>query len=79
MIVAYDATADWELPTGCAVQAPDGCPPGQQITLKSYPEALLFFLKQNGYVAKAWLPPEAFEAQSPSADGPAEESFDQTV
>ena len=75
MIAAYDASADWELPTGCAVEARDECPPGQEITFKSYPEALLFFLKENGYIPKAWLPPEAFESEPQQS----QQSFDETA
>jgi hypothetical protein len=58
MINAYDAQAATDLPTGCATEDAAECPTDQLITFKSYPEALLYFLKENGYVAKSWLPPE---------------------
>lgn len=61
MLAAYDASSDWDLPTGCAVSAEKGCPSGAEIVYKSYPEALLAFLKREGYVSKSWLPPEAFQ------------------
>jgi hypothetical protein len=65
MIAAYDATSDWDLPTGCRVREDEGgCPDGAEIVYKSYPEALLAFLKREGYIAQSWLPPEAFQRPS---------------
>jgi hypothetical protein len=61
MLAAYDASSDWDLPTGCTVSDDNGCPTGAEIVYKSYPEALLAFLKREGYVPKSWLPPEAFQ------------------
>lgn len=58
MLQAYDATSDWSLPTGCQTRWAKDCPDGQEITFKSYPESLLYFLKANNYIAKSWLPPE---------------------
>ena len=60
MLASYDASADWELPTGCSVPLSDECPSEAQIVYKSYPEALLAFLKRQGYVPQNWLPPEAY-------------------
>jgi hypothetical protein len=58
MLGAYDASQDWDWPQGCWVSDENGCPSGQEIVYKSYPEALLAFLKRNGYVARNWVPPE---------------------
>jgi hypothetical protein len=58
MLSAYDASQDWEWPKGCWVGDDNGCPTGQEIVYKSYPEALLAFLKSLGYVARNWSPPE---------------------
>lgn len=60
MLAAYDASSNWDLPTGCTVSDGNGCPAGAEIVYKSYPEALLAFLKREGYVPKSWLPPETF-------------------
>lgn len=73
MLAAYDATADWDLPTGCLVSDRDGCPEGAEIVYKSYPEALLAFLKREGYIAKSWLPPEAFRPAVKEDSGRAED------
>jgi hypothetical protein len=62
MLAAYDASADWDFPTGCRVADDKGCPPGAEVVYKSYPEALLGFLKRQGYVSKNWFPPETFTA-----------------
>ncbi len=59
MVGSYAADLDWELPTGCAVRTTDACPEASRIVYKSYPEALLAFLKEHGYVASGWLPPDA--------------------
>ena len=58
MLSGYDATQDWDWPQGCWVSDENGCPSGQEIVYKSYPEALLAFLRRNGYIARKWVPPE---------------------
>jgi hypothetical protein len=58
MVGAYDATVDWKLPIGCWVSDDNGCPAGQEIVYKSYPEALQAFLKKYGYISNRWIPPE---------------------
>lgn len=68
MIAAYDASVDWTLPTGCWVSDEQGCPPGQEITYKSYPEALHAFLVRTGYVAKSWVPPEQRRTTAPVSE-----------
>lgn len=59
MLRSHAADEDWTWPAGCSVPAAAACPPGEEITYNTYPEALLAFLKARGYVARDWLPPEA--------------------
>lgn len=56
MVAAYDASADWQLPTGCRVKKNDTCPEELQVHFQSYPDALLNFLKENKYIAQNWYP-----------------------
>jgi hypothetical protein len=65
MLMSYDAKVNWDFPTACRVEK-DTCPPGLEIRFKSYPESLLFFLKDKGYIAKNWLPPEAYDFSVPT-------------
>lgn len=58
MLSAYDAQSDWDLPTGCRIRTETSCPAGLEIVFKSYPESLLYFLKEQGYVSRRWQPPE---------------------
>lgn len=76
MVAAYDPATGWDLPAGCRVRSTQGCPPGQEIQFKSYPEALLQFLKQHGYVPSEWQPPEFFE---PARDEPSDDETAQTI
>lgn len=66
MVRSYSATEDWEYPTGCIVRTTGECPEASRIVYKSYPEALLAFLKEHGYVAAGWTPGDAF---MPEGDG----------
>lgn len=59
MIGAYDASVDWELPTGCLKKVNKTCGDRDTIHYKSYPEALLAFLKDAGYIGQSWLPKAA--------------------
>ncbi|HWT11240.1 MAG TPA: hypothetical protein VN231_00645, partial [Allosphingosinicella sp.] len=53
MLSAYDRTSDWGLEGGCRVQVTDGsCPPGQEQSFASYPEALRHFLIETGYIER---------------------------
>ncbi len=70
MVESYDASYDWDLPTGCAIGS-EPCPEGQQIVYKSFPEALLAFLKRLKYVRKDWFPPD-FVPPENSDDGNSE-------
>lgn len=65
MVAAYDASADWQLPTGCRIRTEDVCPENLQVTFQSYPDALLNFLKENGYIAKGWYPRSNVELSPP--------------
>lgn len=58
MVGAYDASYEWDLPMGCDVRSRGPCPRGHEIQFKSYPEALLHFLKSLGYISQRWVPPE---------------------
>jgi hypothetical protein len=69
MVASYDASVDWEFPVGCQVSmGRNGCPEHQQVTYQSYPDALLSFLKEHGYISRTWLPPEAFAAPPNSTE-----------
>lgn len=64
MVASYDASADWQLPTGCRIQTNDLCPENLQIQFQSYPDALLHFLKENKYIAQNWYPKSDNELSS---------------
>lgn len=66
MVGAYDPTADWTLPTGCMTPAAHGCPDGQEIVYKSYPDAVRAFLVRNGYISPTWIPPEQRSVTAPT-------------
>lgn len=55
MLASYDSSQDWQYPQGCAVKA-DRCPEDRLIDYPNYPEALLAFLKDRGYVRPDWTP-----------------------
>lgn len=65
MVAAYDASADWQLPTGCRIRTKDVCPENLQVKFQSYPDALLNFLKENGYIAHGWHPKSDVELSPP--------------
>ncbi len=71
MVESYDASSDRDFPTGCAVDS-EPCPASQKIVYKSYPEALLAFLKRLKYVHKDWFPPD-FVPPGNSDDGDSED------
>ncbi len=51
MMAAYDPDQDWDLPSGCRVEAPPGgCPDEAVIEFGSYAEALRAFLGKLGYI-----------------------------
>ncbi|WP_336970763.1 DUF6804 family protein [Sphingobium aromaticiconvertens] len=56
MLRSYSATEDWAYPTGCALKTGNECPEVSRVVYKSYPEALLAFLKEHGYVDAGWMP-----------------------
>lgn len=57
MVRSYSATEDWAYPTGCTFKTNSECPEASRIVYKSYPDALLAFLKEHGYIEAAWMPP----------------------
>jgi hypothetical protein len=59
MLAAYDPAANWDLPKGCRVKISGQCPSGYQISYNSYPEALLGFLRDTGYVEAEWQAPQS--------------------
>jgi hypothetical protein len=76
MLGAYDGSTEWSFPTGCVIPVVKDCPEALQVKYASYPEALLHFLKDRGYLAPAWkplvaVPPEAPSGVPPAGDSPA--------
>lgn len=61
MQASYDPTTDWTYPTGCQVKVETDCPANLVINYTTYPESLLSFLKENGYVRRSWQPPGSSE------------------
>lgn len=57
MLRSYSGDRDWAFPTGCAIRTMGECPEASRIVYKSYPEALLAFLKEHGYIDAGWTPP----------------------
>jgi hypothetical protein len=53
MLKAFDPRSSWELPTRCAVAIRSGtCPPAAQRKSRSYPDALRWFLQEQGYLPR---------------------------
>ncbi|HEV2866960.1 MAG TPA: hypothetical protein VGX37_10630, partial [Allosphingosinicella sp.] len=53
MLRAYDRNTDWPQPGGCRAALVDyQCPDGQEITFDNYPDALRYFLAENGYIER---------------------------
>lgn len=73
MLASYDPSQEWEYPTGCTVRASE-CPESQTIRYAGYPEALLAFLKEGGYVAQGWMPAGPPPATEPVAEPIAEQT-----
>jgi hypothetical protein len=67
MLAGYDARSNWDFPTGCRIKTNDACPVGLEIQFKSYPESLLYFLKESGYIPMGWQPPESFSPSDNTA------------
>lgn len=75
MLSTYDQASDWILPTACRVRAAGSCPDGAELTFATYPEALQWFLGEQGYAARAYVEPMAAAGPSfacGSAGGTAE-------
>ena len=56
MLKSYDPDSDWPLPDNCMVSTKDGNCPKDKVRFHSYPEALLGFLKDRGYIPQRWQP-----------------------
>jgi uncharacterized protein YecT (DUF1311 family) len=51
MLSHYNPDDDWQYPIGCSVETSGGqCPVGSEIRYSNYPDALLAFLTEAGYV-----------------------------
>lgn len=57
MLGTYDQASDWDLPKACRIRTQDACPAEAELTFATYPEALQWFLGQNGYTAPAYIEP----------------------
>lgn len=67
MLAAYDPSTDWDFPTDCKVSR-SPCPAEAKVQAKSYPEALLNFLRSEGYIARSWQPPEYHQTRDLEED-----------
>ena len=56
MLLSYDPSESWTYPTGCQIKAKGECPPSLLINYNIYPDALLNFLKDQGYISRQWYP-----------------------
>lgn len=66
MLGAYDQASDWTLPTACRVRTSGSCPAGAEMTFSTFPEALQWFLGEQGYTGKVYIAP--LNATGPSYD-----------
>jgi hypothetical protein len=58
MLNNYDRRSEWELPAACRRPTGGGqCPKGAEVKFSSYPEALRWFLGENGYMPPLRRPP----------------------
>lgn len=78
MLTAYDQESDWTLPRACRVRTAAVCPQGAELTFATFPEALQWFLGENGYTAKVYVEP--LDAAGPSFDcGSARTASEQAI
>jgi hypothetical protein len=66
MLDAYDQASDWTLPTACRIRTSGSCPTGAEMTFSTYPEALQWFLGEQGYTRRVYIAP--LNATGPSFD-----------
>lgn len=66
MLNAYDQVSDWQLPTACRIRTSGSCPTGAEMTFSTFPEALQWFLGEQGYTDKVYVAP--LNATGPSYD-----------
>jgi hypothetical protein len=68
MIASYDRNSDWSLPAACRrPRRETACAPGDEVVFATFPEALRWFLGDNGYLPPAYVSP-AEPASGPSFD-----------
>lgn len=58
VLASYDPKSDWILPSACGMDITDGspCPEGKEIQFSTYPEALRWFLGEQGYIPPVYVP-----------------------
>lgn len=52
MLGAYNQGYEWDLPSGCRVEASSECPEDSVIVYRTFPEALRAFLVERGYISR---------------------------
>lgn len=66
MIGAYNQASDWGLTTACRLRTPKECPAEARLEFATFPEALQWFLGDQGYTPASYIPP--LQAAGPSFD-----------
>lgn len=64
MLRSYDQTADWDYPVACRIRTSGQCPAGAEFRFGTFPEALQWFLGEQGYTAPSYVEP--LNARGPS-------------
>jgi len=57
MLNAYDQASEWDLPKACRIRTRETCPAEAELTFATYPEALQWFLGENGYASPTYIEP----------------------
>jgi len=71
MLANYDSQSSWGLPDGCLVPWQNGsCPPDQILKFTGFPEALEWFLYENGYTSSRPVVAHAAAMRTPPAGSP---------
>lgn len=77
MIGAYDQASDWSLPTACRLRTSGDCQTDARLEFATFPEALQWFLGEQGYMPASYVPP--LQAAGPSFDCGAARTDTETV
>ena len=64
MLRSYYQTADWDYPVACRVRTAGQCPAAAELRFATFPEALQWFLGEQGYTAPSYVEP--LNARGPS-------------